>query len=54
MKLTYWYDSDKNKHETFFGYWCFESAAFIKILNLDDSIIEKQEYYPYDLVHWDK
>ncbi|SHL80412.1 protein of unknown function [Chryseobacterium carnipullorum] len=52
MKSTYWYDNDKNKNDVFFGYWSFESGAFVKILGLDDSSLKEQHYYPYDLVHW--
>lgn len=51
MKPTYWYNNHKSKRDTFFGYWSFESAVFIKIDGLDDAIIKDQEYYPYDLVH---
>ncbi|MCS4533014.1 PoNi-like cognate immunity protein [Neisseria montereyensis] len=52
MKLTYWYDNHKSKANTFFGYWSFESGALVKILNLDDSILKDQQYYPYDMVHF--
>jgi len=52
MKPTYWFDNDKNKNDVFFGYWSFESAAFVKILGLDDSTLKEQQYYPYDFVHW--
>jgi len=52
MKLTYWYDNHKNKHDTFFGYWSFESAAFMKLLGLDDSILQTHEYYPTGLAHY--
>jgi len=51
MKLTYWYENHKNKLDVFFGYWSFESAAFIKILNVDDSLLMNQQHYPYDLAH---
>lgn len=52
MKQTYWYDNDKNRNDVFFGYWSFESAAFMKILGLEDTILQSQQYYPYDLLHW--
>ncbi|WP_282917785.1 PoNe immunity protein domain-containing protein [Porphyromonas macacae] len=52
MKLTYWYDNHKSKTNTFFGYWSFESGALVKILGLDDSLLKSQQYYPYDMVHW--
>ena len=51
MKLTYWYDNHKNKLDVFFGYWSFESAAFVKILNVDDSPLRDQQHYPFDLAH---
>lgn len=34
------------------GYWSFESGAIMKILNADDSILKGQQFYPYDMVHW--
>lgn len=49
---TYWHDNDNNKNEIFFGYWSFESGAFVKILGLDDASLKDQQYYPYDLFHW--
>ncbi|SUJ04690.1 Domain of uncharacterised function (DUF1911) [Sphingobacterium spiritivorum] len=51
IKHTYWHNNDKSTQHTFFGYWSFETAVFIKITGLDDAIIKDQEYYPYDLVH---
>ncbi|MFD0716408.1 PoNe immunity protein domain-containing protein [Paenibacillus sp. GCM10027626] len=52
MKLTYWYENHKSKHDTFFGYWSFESAVFIKLLGLDDKILQTHEYYPADIAHY--
>lgn len=34
------------------GYWSFESGAIMKILNADDTILKGQQFYPYDMVHW--
>lgn len=51
MRETYWYESDKGKQPSFFGYWSFESAAFMKIVKLDDQFLKDQQYYPYDLNH---
>ena len=51
MKQTYWFDLDKNKNDVFFGYWRFESAAIVKLLKLDDTILKGQRYYPFDLIH---
>lgn len=33
------------------GYWCFEAAAVVKLLGIDDSLFRDNEYYPADLVH---
>lgn len=45
-----WYDSHKSKHDTYFGYWSFETAAVVKIMGLDDSSFMDCQYYPKDLV----
>ena len=41
-----WYNSHKSKHDTYFGYWSFESAAVVKIKDLDDSSFRDNQYYP--------
>lgn len=46
-----WYNSHKSKHDTYFGYWSFETAAIVKIMDLDDSSFIDCQYYPKDLVH---
>lgn len=46
-----WYNSHKSKHDTYFGYWSFETAAIVKIMGLDDSSFIDCQYYPKDLVH---
>ena len=33
------------------GYWCYEGAAFAKVLGIDDSRLEGHKYYPWDLAH---
>ncbi|WP_375446733.1 PoNe immunity protein domain-containing protein [uncultured Fibrella sp.] len=57
----YWYtpdnlDTNYNSHLTnkgsHFGYWAFEAGAISKIMKLDDGSYQKNEFYPYDLVHW--
>ncbi|MET4084253.1 hypothetical protein ABIB40_004229 [Pedobacter sp. UYP30] len=54
--LTLWYKSIEikthNNKITHYGYWCWEAGALAKILGLDDSSLENQQYYPYDMVHW--
>jgi hypothetical protein len=46
-----WYNSHKSKHDTYFGYWSFETAAVVTIMGLDDSSFKDCQYYPKDLVH---
>ena len=46
-----WHDSHKSTKTTYYGNWCFESGALAKALELDDSSLKEQLYYPYDLVH---
>jgi hypothetical protein len=48
----YWHDSHKGKVNTYFGYWCFEAGAIVKIMGLDDTAFRDNQYYPYDLVHY--
>jgi hypothetical protein len=48
---SYWFDNHKSKHNTYFGYWSFESAAIVKIMHLDDVAFKDNLYYPYDMVH---
>lgn len=46
-----WYDSHKDENtELYFGYWCFETAAIVKRLGIDDTLIRDNKYYPADLV----
>lgn len=48
-----WYDSHKNeKFKLYFGYWCFEVGAIAKRLQLDDNDLQNEQYYPYDMVHF--
>lgn len=49
-KQSEWYDSHKSKHDSYFGYWSFETAAIVKIMNLDDSQFINNQYYPKDLI----
>lgn len=48
-----WYDSHKNeKFKLYFGYWCFEAGAIAKRLQLDHNDLQNEQYYPYDMVHF--
>ncbi|HDR8180748.1 TPA: DUF1911 domain-containing protein [Bacillus thuringiensis] len=44
----------KNAHKEpgYVGYWSFETAALIKILELDDTSLKDNNHYPYDLAHY--
>lgn len=50
----YWYDTHKLKNDTYCGYWSFELGAIAKILQLNDKELKEQQYYPYDLVHFNE
>ena len=45
------FESHKSPHDIYYGYWCFEAAAVVKIKGLDDSSFRDHPYYPADLVH---
>lgn len=47
-----WYNSHKSKQDTYYGYWAYEAGAIAKILNIEDSFLKDEPYYPYDLVHF--
>lgn len=54
----YWYSKENldevyNSHKKggYAGYWSWEAAAIVKVMNLDDSSFKDNEYYPSDLVH---
>lgn len=41
-----WYDSHKEESETYVGYWSFESAALVKIFELDNRKLKTNRYFP--------
>jgi hypothetical protein len=45
-----WYNSHNSPHDIYDGYWSFETAAVVKIMELDDSSFRDCQYYPKDLV----
>ena len=48
-----WYDTHKIEDDNlYYGYWCFEAGAVAKRLGLDDSELQNEPYYPYDMVHF--
>ncbi len=50
-KLDSWYDNHK-KYRGYSGYWCWEAAAVVKVMGLDDTRFKDHPHYPYDMVHW--
>ena len=64
--LKVWHQQNKgaswwNSHErvavgglSYGGYWCFEAAAVVKLLGIEDSSFRDNEFYPADLVHPDE
>jgi Domain of unknown function (DUF1911)/Domain of unknown function (DUF1910) len=50
MKTAYWHDTHAPRGKGFFGYWCFELAAFAKKLPICDEAFSDNIYYPRDLV----
>lgn len=43
-----------HKRVGYVGFWSFETAALVKILQLDDSKLQDNIHYPYDLMHYKK
>lgn len=53
-KNTNWYNSHldlENSYE-YCGYWAFEAAALVYLLDLDDRSLHQYFYYPKDIVQW--
>lgn len=46
-----WYGGHNNDKKPYYGYWAYECAAVVKILGLDDTALNGQKWYPYDLQH---
>ena len=36
----------------YYGLWCIEAAAFVRMYGLDDSSLKNVKYYPYDFAHF--
>ncbi|WP_312967046.1 PoNe immunity protein domain-containing protein [Acinetobacter gerneri] len=49
-----WYNShlDLEGSVAYSGYWAFEAAALVYLLDLDDSCLHKYLFYPKDIVQW--
>lgn len=58
--LEKWYNLNKNapwyhthlRDNGYTGYWAWEVAAVAKIMQIDDSHLKDNPYYPYEMVHW--
>lgn len=46
------YEAHKSTQNIYYGYWSFEAGAIAKMLLLNDEELKEQQYYPYDLVHF--
>lgn len=46
------YEAHKSKQNIYYGYWSFEAGAIAKIMNIEDSSLKNEPYYPYDFVHY--
>ncbi len=46
MARTYWHNTHRRDNVGFFGYWCFELAAFVHTLQWDDEVCLTSPYYP--------
>ena len=53
-KNTLWYNShlDLDNGFSYVGYWAFEVAFLVYMLDLDDTSLHKYLYYPKDIVQW--
>lgn len=49
MRHCYWYESHLLPDHGFFGYWCFELAAFVRRRDINDQTFVMSTYYPRDL-----
>jgi hypothetical protein len=45
-----WYDNHKGEDTGYIGYWCFEAALVVKLLEIDDSTFREHMHYPADLI----
>lgn len=61
--LSDWYQMNKNEiwhnghldlenKTSYVGYWAFEAAALVYLLDLDDILLHKHLFYPKDIVEW--
>ena len=41
-----WFNAAESKHDVYYGYWSFESAAIAKILNANEDTLKQNVYFP--------
>ena len=46
----YWSNSLKGAEGAYFGYWCFDIALAVMLLDIPDAALRKSAYYPADWV----
>jgi hypothetical protein len=51
-KDAYWYNTHESSRDTYYGYWCFEVAALVKVLRINDSEFRTHKFYPVDLAEY--
>ena len=51
MKPAAWYNNDQGGEGAYYGYWCFEAALVVRLLDIDDSSFRDNVYYPKDMVN---
>ena len=51
MERAYWHNLHIVQPSNFFGYWCFEVAALVRLLHITDDKFSNNIYYPRDLIH---
>ncbi|MDN3581245.1 PoNe immunity protein domain-containing protein [Mucilaginibacter flavus] len=56
MSKAPWYNSHKNTENqcAFIGYWSFESAAVVCLLNIDDTSFRDKLFYPKDFADFNR
>jgi hypothetical protein len=47
FKHSYWYETHDHQHDVYFGYWSFDTAVIVKMLNLNEEVFKGQPYYPF-------
>ena len=51
MQDAYWHNTHLSDDSGYFGYWCFELAAFVRELRINDATFADSAFFPRNLVH---